>query len=230
MAGRSTMGATLQPVIVTDGKAIVLSLDARESELGRAAADLDVATMSRRIEQRLLAAGTGFAYGRWGERRGIYTSALFAEEGASARRDVHLGIDVFCAPGTPVVAPLAAEVHAVNNNAAELDYGPVVILQHEGEDAPFFTLYGHLGFDCLDRLEAGQTVAAGEAFATVGSPPGNGNWPPHLHFQLIHDLLGLGTDFPGVVRADETDRWFALSPLPAEFFPDVDAVELDGRR
>jgi hypothetical protein len=31
----------------------------------------------------------------------------------------------------------------------------------------------------------------------------NGNWPPHLHFQLIRDMQGKRGDYPGVVRADE---------------------------
>src|SRR5690606_38649229 len=94
---------------------------------------------------------------------------------------------------------------------------------------PFFTLYGHLGPECLSATRPGQSVRAGQAIATVGAPPGNGNWPPHLHFQLILDLLGRGRDFPGVAPASEQEYWLALSPSPACFFPAVPAATLDGR-
>ena len=79
------------------------------------------------------------------------------------------------------------------------------------------------------QVRQGQLVRAGQAIATVGAPPGNGNWPPHLHFQLILDLLGLGQNFPGVARASEQSYWLGLSPSPARFFPDMPAGELDGR-
>src|SRR5258708_1956966 len=50
-------------------------------------------------------------------------------------------------------------------------------------------------------------------------PPGpamaeNGGWPPHLHFQVITDLLDRGTDFPGVALAAERGIWAELSPSP----------------
>src|SRR6202035_3877048 len=42
----------------------------------------------------------------------------------------------------------------------------------------------------------------------------NGGWPPHLHFQVIADLLDRGTDFPGVALASQRAVWTDLSPDP----------------
>jgi murein DD-endopeptidase MepM/ murein hydrolase activator NlpD len=132
-----------------------------------------------------------------------------------------MGIDLFCAPGTPVMAPLDGTVEYLANNTAELDYGPMVILRHaDGAGKDFFTLYGHLSLDTLERVAAGQTVRAGEQIASVGEPPINGNWPPHLHFQLIDDLLDLGVNFPGVACASQQSYWLGVSPSPGRFFPE----------
>jgi murein DD-endopeptidase MepM/ murein hydrolase activator NlpD len=217
------------PVIGTDGRAIVLDLSCGSMALGEPLSGLPVERFTELVERRMAEAGTGYAYGRWGERRDLYGNDLFASGDPAARRDVHLGIDVFCRAGTPVRAPLPGIVHLMANNARELDYGPLVILEHTLGDRRFFSLYGHLSLDSLTQVETGAHVDAGDTIAFVGSPPDNGNWSPHLHFQLILDLLGLGAEFPGVANAAERARWFALSPLPGAFFADCDASSLDGR-
>jgi murein DD-endopeptidase MepM/ murein hydrolase activator NlpD len=104
----------------------------------------------------------------------------------------------------------------------------MVVLRHEnGADGDFFTLFGHLGAAVLDSLKTGQSVAAGQQIASVGSPPQNGNWPPHLHLQVITDLLGLGADFPGVASETQKEYWLGLSPSPAALFPECRAQELE---
>ena len=42
----------------------------------------------------------------------------------------------------------------------------------------------------------------------------NGNWPPHLHFQLIMDMEGWTGDYPGVCKFSEKDKWLANCPDP----------------
>src|SRR5262249_25379181 len=79
----------------------------------------------------------------------------------------------------------------------------------------FFTLYGHLTRETLAELKPGQAVRKGEAFARVGTLLENGRWPPHLHFQVIADLLERGAEFPGVARASERAVWTSLCPDPA---------------
>lgn len=215
-------------VIATDGYAVVLDLSTGASLCGQRIAGLNAAELGALIERTMDAAGTAFAFGRWAEPRELYNNELFAAAGTGESRTIHMGIDLFCAAGTAVFAPLQGTVEHVANNARELDYGPLVILRHASRNgADFFSLYGHLSIDTLERVEAGQVVAAGEQVAAVGEPPSNGNWPPHLHFQLINDLLGLGADFPGVAPAREQDYWLSLSPSPAAFFPEISPRQLE---
>ena len=60
----------------------------------------------------------------------------------------------------------------------------------------------------------GQVIPRGEKFARIGTLQENGGWPPHLHFQVIVDLLDRGTDFPGVAFASQRAVWTDLSPDP----------------
>jgi 4-aminobutyrate aminotransferase-like enzyme len=57
-------------------------------------------------------------------------------------------------------------------------------------------------------------VDRGEAFAQVGWFEHNGHWPPHLHFQIVTDLLDRDGEFPGVAAPRERDVWLSLSPDP----------------
>jgi 4-aminobutyrate aminotransferase-like enzyme/Ser/Thr protein kinase RdoA (MazF antagonist) len=159
--------------------------------------------------------GRKVGVGRYGEARAFYASPAFGASGDEEGRTVHLGIDLFVEPGATVRAPLDGTVHVLADNAAPLDYGPLVVLRHEPEDGvAFFTLYGHLSRDTLPALSVGQSVAAGQAFARVGAPPSNGDWAPHVHVQVILDLFSLGNDFPGVARASERAFWAAVCPDP----------------
>lgn len=209
------------PVIPTDGKAIVLDLSAGAELFGRPIAGLDVDALSVLIDRAMAEAGTGFAFGRYGEPRELYSSDLFGDR-SGERRTIHLGIDLFCAAGTAVHTPEDGVVEFVANNDRELDYGPLVIIDH----GDYRTLYGHLSLDTLGHVSPGQAVAAGDRIARVGEPPTNGNWPPHLHFQCIDDIAGLGIDFPGVAAKSEWHRWESRSPSPHRFFPEVDPDRL----
>jgi peptidoglycan LD-endopeptidase LytH len=42
----------------------------------------------------------------------------------------------------------------------------------------------------------------------------NGNWPPHLHFQLIADMEGWKGDYPGVCKYSEREKWLGNCPDP----------------
>lgn len=210
----------------TDGRAIVLDLSSGSELQGQKIAGLGVAALGNLIDKAMREAGTGFAFGRYGEPRELYSNDDFDEEGEA--RTIHLGIDLFCRAGTPVNAPLDGTVELVANNDRELDYGPMVVIRHDIVDAgTFYTLYGHLSLDTLERVKTGQTVVAGEQIAAIGSPPTNGNWPPHLHMQVIVDMLGRGRNFPGVVTKSQRDYWFGMSPNPAVFFPECDAAHLE---
>ncbi len=187
------------------------------------------AKLTERLFGLMRSANVRVGVGRYDEPRLLYTTSAFTSGGSpfDEHRTIHLGIDLFAEPGTPVHAPVEGEVYAFNNNAAPLDYGPMIILKHQaGDGLTFYTLYGHLSEQSLEGLYPGRLIARGERIATIGSPPTNGDWTPHLHFQLMTDLLDLDCDFPGVGRASQCDIWRSLSPdpnlilgIPAERFP-----------
>jgi len=173
----------------------------------------DVTGFTERLFVRVSQAELPVGVGRYNEDRMIYRhSPLF--DGDSERRSIHLGIDLFVMEGTEVMAPLPAKVHSVADNTGLGNYGPTVILEHELDDTRFWTLYGHLGRHSVVRLEMGQPLDAGEDFAEVGDVSENGNWPPHLHFQIMADLVGHSGDFPGVTTPSERDEWIAICPDP----------------
>ena len=174
--------------------------------------------LTERIFDIMRERGASVGFGGYGEARMVYAAAAFADPVAAPgeRRTVHLGIDLFAPAGTPVHAPLDGTVSAASNNATWLDYGPVIILEHAtGDGVPFFTLYGHLSVDSLDGMVSGRRIAKGERIARFGTPDVNGGWTPHLHVQVMTDLLELGTDFPGVARPSQRDVWLAFCPDPA---------------
>jgi 4-aminobutyrate aminotransferase-like enzyme len=104
----------------------------------------------------------------------------------------------------------------MHDNAAPYDYGPVIILRHARDaDSDLFSLYGHLSRESLTRVSVGQVVAAGQQIATLGAPEVNGGWSPHLHFQIMTDLLGVDHDFPGVARASQRHAWLGVCPDPS---------------
>ena len=185
--------------------------------------------LTKRLFGEMERVGVRVGVGRYDEARGIYVARQFGSGGRATdeRRTVHLGIDLFVEPGTPVHAPLPGVVHLLARKAAPQDYGPLVVLRHEADGVPpFFTLYGHLTEDTLPGLAVGRRVEAGQVLARVGAPPSNGDWPPHLHLQLILDLLERDADYPGVALASQRPVWTSLSPdpnlllrIPAERFP-----------
>lgn len=155
--------------------------------------------------------------GKYNEVRPFYTSDAYEVQGNEGPewRTVHIGLDVFMPPGTPVYAPLAGTVHSFRDNANDRDYGPTIILEHVvSEDLTFYTLYGHLTRTSLESLTVGQAIAAGTAFCQIGPMPENGNWSPHLHFQVMLDTLGNEGDFPGVAFPSKRDIWTSICPDP----------------
>ncbi|MEP7087074.1 MAG: aminotransferase class III-fold pyridoxal phosphate-dependent enzyme, partial [Gemmatimonadota bacterium] len=173
--------------------------------------------VTERIFGAMRTAGVTLSIGRYDEARLIYTAPMFGGDADRSidSRTIHIGLDLFAAVGTPVFAPLDGVVHASRDERAPLDYGPVVVLRHDTDDGtPFFTLYGHLSRKSLDALVPGRTVKAGEKIATLGPAAVNGGWTPHLHFQIVTDILDLGTSFPGVARPSQRAVWRALCPDP----------------
>ena len=173
---------------------------------------LGKAEWDRAIENKIADAGAIAAVGGYLEKRSMYEDTPNVK--GDETRNVHIGFDVFMPAGTPVHAPLAGEIYCFANRQSEGDYGPVIILRHELDGIVFHSLYGHLAESSLDGLSRGTGVEAGTAIARIGSRPRNGDWPPHLHFQLIQDLQGLDDDYPGVAHAGDVDFYRINCPDP----------------
>jgi murein DD-endopeptidase MepM/ murein hydrolase activator NlpD len=153
-----------------------------------------------------------FAIGKYAENRVIYdNSSVFK---GSERRSIHLGIDFWTEAGVGVFAPLDSKVHSFNNNDNSGDYGPTIILEHQDNSQVLYTLYGHLSLSSIENLQPGKKFYKGDKIGEIGSEKVNGNWPPHLHFQIITDMLNYQGDFPGVCKPSEKEKFFKLSPNP----------------
>lgn len=161
---------------------------------------------------RMAAEGADYAIGLYGEDRSVYTADAF--DGPAGRRSQHLGIDLFAPAGTPVRAVLPGTVLSVVDNAGAGDYGPTVMIEHRaGAAGPvFYTLYGHLARAV--QVRPGQAVAAGSVIGTLGSAAVNGGWAPHVHFQIITDLLGLSGNFNGAGEPALWPVWSQICPDP----------------
>lgn len=158
--------------------------------------------------------GADYGAGGYGENRPLYRMSPVFEGGGEEARSLHLGIDLWLAAGTPVHAVLTGHVHSLQDNASFGDYGPTLIFEHHLLGKDFYTLYGHLSRKSLERLRPGHLVQAGECIGALGEEHENLGWPPHLHFQVIHDLEGRSGDYPGVCKPSEAAFWLANCPDP----------------
>jgi len=194
-----------------------LDLSVGSTDLGTIHDVLDADILNERISQLMRKEKVNLAFGRYNEPRAIYSTSAYeitANDGPQWR-SVHMGLDFFCAPGTPVRAAYEGTVHSYANNNQDKDYGPTIILQHRVSDKlSFFTLYGHLNTESLQNLSIGKSFRSGEVIGLIGERPENGNWPPHLHFQVILDMMNKQGDFPGVCAPEQRTIWKSICPDP----------------
>jgi murein DD-endopeptidase MepM/ murein hydrolase activator NlpD len=195
--------------ILTAGNTVYMDLSSSNREFdGISESELDQAILDKLATANALAGVGGYL-----ENRSLYKATELFQ--GDEERCIHIGVDVFMPAGTVVYVPLDGEVQSFANRQVFGDYGPVIILRHRLDDFEFHTLYGHLSEDSLEGLVDGQKFFAGEKLAKIGARPINGNWPPHLHFQLIRDMQGYRGDYPGVVRSTELDFFKQNCPDPA---------------
>ncbi len=187
----------------------------------------DTATFSHYINSKLSAGNARYAIGGYDEDRILYKrSSHFKAAAASsnslptednlegASRSIHLGIDIWAPAGTEVFVPIGGTVHSFANNNNYSDYGATIILQHQLETVVFHTLYGHLSMADLVNMQEGKYISRGELLGHFGEPHENGDWPPHLHFQIIDDMrMNIG-DYPGVCTISEREKYLHNCPDP----------------
>jgi len=185
----------------------------------------DTRLFTQYINDQLRQAGARYGIGGYAEHRTVYgRSKLFGSSEISPHENIvsneqeprrlHLGIDIWGKPHTAVMAPLNGIIHSFAYNDAFGDYGATIILTHRLHNISFYTLYGHLGLSSIKNLQEGQLILKGDIFAEFGIPSENGQWPPHLHFQVIADLEGWKGDYPGVCKFSEKEKWLSNCPDP----------------
>lgn len=155
-----------------------------------------------------------YGVGGYLEKRAIYQRADMFATAEEDFRNIHLGVDIWTKAGAEVFAPLDGKVHSIQDNEGFANYGPTIILEHQVGDKKLFSLYGHLSREDLKYLRKGQQVISGELLCHVGPFPENGDWPPHLHFQLMWDMQGLEGDFPGVCSSRQKESYEENCPDP----------------
>jgi len=137
------------------------------------------------IQKHLDANAGKIAFGGYQEIRNLYQRSTVFKADNSEERNIHIGLDLWINETASVHAALGGTIHSLQNNTALGDYGPTIIIQHELEGIVFHTLYGHLSEESLIGKQVGDTVEKGEQIANLGLPPINGDYAPHLHFQII---------------------------------------------
>ncbi|MGL2963014.1 peptidoglycan DD-metalloendopeptidase family protein [Flavobacterium sp. RSB2_4_14] len=154
------------------------------------------------------------AFGGYLETRNLYKRSAVFKNQNTEERNIHIGLDLWINESAPIYAALDGKIHSFQNNTALGDYGPTIILEHHIEGFIFYTLYGHLSLESLTDKKVGDIVKQGQQIAHLGLPPINGDYAPHLHFQIIIDIENNFGDYPGVCSASKLDFYSKNCPDP----------------
>lgn len=155
------------------------------------------------------------AYGGYLEQRDLYKrSKTFNQQQSETERNIHLGVDLWTDAETKVLSAFEGEIHSFKNNIGFGDYGPTIIVKHDIDSVEFYTLYGHLSRDSLSNLAIGKTVKQGDILGQLGTAKVNGDYAPHLHFQIIKDLQNNQGDYPGVTSRNDLEFYKNNCPDP----------------
>lgn len=209
---------TIQNVKVIDDSidhADYVALDLSSSNRELSKIDIKCAvSFEEFIEDHLTFNNAKIAFGGYNEERNIYQRSTVFKDDKTDERNVHIGLDLWIKAGTPVLAALDGTVHSHKYNAGFGDYGPTIILEHQLEDQTFYTLYGHLSLGSLANIEIGTAFKKGQQLATLGDSSVNGDYAPHLHFQVIENIADNFGDYPGVCSKNELPFYLENCPDP----------------
>jgi len=154
------------------------------------------------------------AFGGYQEIRNLYKRSTVFNAENTEERNIHIGLDLWINESASVHAALEGRIHSFQNNTALGDYGPTIIVQHQLDGHFFHTLYGHLSEESLIGKQIGDAVSKGEQIGNLGLPPINGDYAPHLHFQIIIDMENKLGDYPGVCSSKMLDFYSVNCPDP----------------
>jgi len=154
------------------------------------------------------------AYGGYNEIRNLYKRSTVFNDLNTEERNIHIGLDLWIKAGTPVLAALDGKVHSFQYNNNLGDYGPTIILEHQLENHTFYTLYGHLALESLASIKIGDFFVKGQQLAILGNAAVNGDYAPHLHFQIIKDMENNFGDYVGVCSKSKFAYYLKNCPDP----------------
>ncbi|OCB76049.1 peptidoglycan DD-metalloendopeptidase family protein [Flavobacterium crassostreae] len=166
------------------------------------------------IEKHIADHHAKVAYGGYNEERNIYQRSTIFKTNDQLERNIHIGMDFWINASTPILSALDGVVHSFKNNSELGDYGPTIILQHQLEERSFYTLYGHLSLESLENLHVGTFFKKGQQLGTLGCAAVNGDYAPHLHFQIIKDIANHEGDYPGVCNKETLNYYLENCPDP----------------
>jgi len=154
------------------------------------------------------------AFGGYIEGRNLYQRSTIFKNENLPERNIHIGLDLWGKVGTSILAPLDGKIHSFKNNEGFGDYGPTIILEHEIENEKFYTLYGHLSLESIENITVGTVFKKGDRLATFGNSTINGDYAPHLHFQIINNIENYYGDYPGVCNINDLNFYIENCPDP----------------
>jgi murein DD-endopeptidase MepM/ murein hydrolase activator NlpD len=202
------------PFDATKDKLLQINFTATNTELNETIIE-DSDRFTSYIKQKIQTAGALYGIGGYAEYRSFYSrSSVFNSAPGAEPRRLHLGIDIWGDARTPVYAFMGGMIHSFAFNNRFGDYGATLILLHQLDGIAFYSLYGHISLNDINTIQAGKYVIRGQEIAHFGMPAENGNWPPHLHFQIIYDMEMKRGDYPGVCSYGEKAKYLCNCPDP----------------
>ena len=153
------------------------------------------------------------------EPRQLYNTENYKREcnNGIESRTIHLGVDFWVGEGTEITNLFDGIVDTISIDKNEKGYGGLIIIKHKIHDFSFYTLFGHLSPNKFN-YNVGDFLKKGALIGIVGNKIENGNWVPHLHFQLLLSKLNYKQDFPGVSYYSEIEIFKSLCPDPNLIF------------
>ncbi len=159
----------------------------------------DAELCSRFVDEVHARCGLDASFGGYLEDRAFLWQGTYL---GGTERALHLGIDFNVPAGCAVVVPFDGAVVLVDDDTPErFGWGPRVFVERYeqeqgGDKTRFVYIFAHLA---AIEVAPGGHIKAGQQIASIGAPPNNGNWYPHLHLQKVH-----GSVFD---RYRSTDIW-----------------------
>lgn len=166
------------------------------------------------IEEQRKLFNSKVAFGGYLEKRNLYQRSTNFKNDVTNERNIHIGIDLWAAAETQIICPLDGCIHSFKNNSDVGDYGPTLILKHQLKNDTFYTLYGHLSLESIENLKIGALFKKGQELAVLGNSAENGDYEPHLHFQIIKNIGDYFGDYPGVCSQLNLDFYIKNCPDP----------------